>query len=75
MVVVFNPVTRKEEQKPLCDVVSTHMARRTFIGLLYKQVKDPNLIASMSGHAQNSTAFARYRAIDDEIKNEIISLL
>lgn len=75
MVVVFNPVTRKEEQKPLCDVVSTHMARRTFIGLLYKQVKDPNLIASMSGHAQNSTAFARYRAIDDEIKSEIISLL
>lgn len=75
MVVVFNPVTRKEEQKPLCEVVSTHMARRTFIGLLYKQVKDPNLIASMSGHSQNSMAFARYRAIDDEIKAEVINLL
>ena len=72
---VLNPITRKEEQKQLCEVVSTHMARRTFIGLLYKQVKDPNLIASMSGHAQNSTAFARYRAIDDEIKSEVIRLL
>lgn len=75
LVQVLNPVTRKEEQKPLCEVVSTHMARRTFIGLLYKQVKDPNLIASMSGHAPNSMAFARYRAIDDEIKNEVINLL
>ncbi len=72
---VLNPTTRKEEHKQLCDIVSTHMARRTFIGLLYKQVKDPNLIASMSGHAPNSTAFARYRAIDDEIKSEIINLL
>lgn len=75
LVQVLNPVTRKEEQKPLCEVVSTHMARRTFIGLLYKQVKDPNLIASMSGHAPNSTAFARYRNIDDEIKAEVINLL
>lgn len=71
LVQVLNPVTRKEEQKPLCEVVSTHMARRTFIGLLYKQVKDPNLIASMSGHAPNSMAFARYRAIDDEIKTRL----
>lgn len=75
LVQVLNPVTRKEEQKPLFEVVSTHMARRTFIGLLYKQVKDPNLIASMSGHAPNSMAFARYRAIDDEIKTEVINLL
>lgn len=75
LVQVFNSTTRKEEQKPLCEVVSTHMARRTFIGLLYKQVKDPNLIASMSGHSQNSTAFARYRNIDDDIKSEVINLL
>lgn len=75
LVQVFNSTTRKEEQKPLCEVVSTHMARRTFIGLLYKQVKDHNLIASMSGHSQNSTAFARYRNIDDEIKAEVINLL
>lgn len=75
LVVLLNPLTRDEEQKPLYEVASTHMARRTFIGLLYKQVKDPNIIASMSGHSQNSTAFARYRAIDDEIKSETINLL
>lgn len=75
MIIVLNPVTRKEEQIPLYDVVSTHMARRTFIGLLYKQVKDPNIIGSMSGHAPNSIAFVRYREIDDELKNEVINLL
>lgn len=75
LVVVLNPITRKEEQKPLYMVASSHMARRTFIGLLYKQIKDPNIIASMSGHVPNSTAFARYRAIDDDIKSEVIKLL
>jgi hypothetical protein len=51
------------------------MARRTFVGNLYKQVKDPNLVASMSGHAPGSKAFARYRTIDDEMKIELIGLI
>ena len=51
------------------------MARRTFIGNLYKLVKDPNLVASMSGHANGSVAFARYSAIDDDMKKELIDLI
>ena len=54
---------------------TTHTARKTFIGNLYKQVKDPNLIASMSGHSEGSRAFARYRKIDDEMKKELVNLL
>jgi integrase len=54
---------------------NTHPVRKTFIGNLYKQVKDPNLIASMSGHSEGSRAFARYRHIDDEIKKELVNLL
>lgn len=61
--------------RPLYEVASSHMARRTFIGNLYKKVKDPNLIASMSGHSENSKAFARYREIDDEIKRGLIDLI
>ena len=30
----------------------------------YKRVKDPNIVASMSGHKEGSKAFARYRVID-----------
>jgi ABC-type multidrug transport system fused ATPase/permease subunit len=66
-VIVLDPKTREDVARPLYEVASTHTARKTFIGNLYRQVKDPNLIASMSGHSEGSRAFARYRKIDDEI--------
>lgn len=75
VVTVLNPTTGDEEQQPLCEVASSHLARRTFVGNLYRQVKDPNLIGSMSGHVEGSRAFARYRAIDDEAKMETIKAL
>ena len=75
MVRTLNPKTRQDEAHPLYEVASSHTARKTFIGNLYKQVKDPNLIASMSGHSEGSRAFARYRKIDDEMKKELVSLL
>ena len=74
-VTVTDSVTGKEVQRPINEVASSHMARRTFVGNLYKQVKDPNLIASMSGHAEGSKAFNRYREIDDDLKKEVISLI
>lgn len=51
------------------------MARRTFIGNLYKEVKDPNLIGSMTGHVEGSRSFARYRDITDDTKKEVVSLI
>ena len=64
--------TQKEEQKPIYEIASSHLARRTFIGNIYKKVKDPNIIGSMSGHVEGSKAFARYRDIDDEIKLDVL---
>lgn len=75
MVTILNPATGQEEQVPINEVASSHMARRTFIGCLYHQVQDPNLIGSMSGHAEGSKAFARYRAIDESTKRAVISLI
>lgn len=75
MVTIIDPLTRKEVKKPLFSVASSHMARRTFIGNLYKQVKDPNLVSAMSGHKENSKAFSRYREIDDDIKRTLINIL
>ena len=75
MVRVLDPKTREDVARPLYEVATTHTARKTFIGNLYKQVKDPNLIASMSGHSEGSRAFARYRKIDDEMKKELVNLL
>ncbi len=74
-VTVLNSITRLGEQKPLYEVASSHIARRTFIGNLYKKVQDPNVVGSMSGHAEGSKAFARYRTIDDDIKVSIINLI
>lgn len=74
-VTVINSITGKEEQRPINEVASSHMARRTFVGNLYKKVKDPSLISSMSGHAEGSKAFNRYRVIDDEIKKEAVTLM
>ena len=57
------------------EIASSHLARRTFIGNLYKKVKDPNLVGSLSGHKEGSKAFARYRDIDEDMKKELVDLL
>ena len=62
-------------QKPLYEVATSHTARKTFVGNLYKQVPDPNLIASMSGHQDGSRAFARYRSIDDDMKRKLVEMI
>ncbi|MBD5240260.1 MAG: recombinase [Bacteroidales bacterium] len=75
MVTILNPTTGREEKRPLDEIASSHLARRTFIGNLYKKVKDPNLVGSLSGHKEGSKAFARYRDIDEDMKKELVSLL
>lgn len=75
MVTVLDQQTREEIQRPLYEVASSHMARRSFIGNIYKKVKDPNLVGALSGHKEGSKAFARYRTIDDEMKKELIGML
>lgn len=74
-VTIIDSVSGEEVKKPICEVASSHMARRTFIGNLYKKVKDPNLVGSLSGHKEGSKAFARYREIDDDIKKELVDML
>lgn len=75
IVTILNPITRKNEQHPIYEVATSYMARRDFIGNLYNKVRDPNIIASMTGHSEGSRAFMRYRTITDNIKQEIIKNL
>ena len=75
MVTTIDQRTRQNIQVPICDIASSHMARRTFIGNVYKSVKDPAIVGSMSGHKDGSKAFARYREIDMDIKRDAISAL
>lgn len=74
-VIVQDPKTREAVERPIYLVVTTHTARKTFIANLYRLVKDPNLIASMTGHALNSRAFRRYRAIEEDLKMELVTMM
>lgn len=75
IVTILDPTTRQVVRRPINEVASSHMARRTFIGNLYKQVKDPNLVGKLSGHKEGSKAFARYRDIDEDMAKELVALL
>lgn len=72
MVNVRNSLTGENEMRMICDVASSHMARRTFVGNAYKQVKDPSIVGKMSGHVEGSKAFSRYRDIDDDTLTDVI---
>ena len=72
--VVTDPTTRSEVRMPISECASSHMARRIFCGNLYKRVKDPDIVASMSGHKEGSKAFARYREIDKDIKRDALKV-
>jgi len=69
---VLDPLTQCERQRPIHEIAGSHLARRTFIGNLYRTAKDPCLVGALSGHKDGSIAFARYRSIDDGIKRELI---
>lgn len=74
-VVILDPLTRESVIRPLNEIASSHLARRCFVGNLYKQVKDPNLAGALSGHKEGSKAFARYREIDEDMKHELVKML
>ena len=68
----LNPLTRQEERVSIADIASSHMARRTFIGILHRKVKN-EVIGSMSGHSTNSKAFSRYYHIEDDTKRDAVN--
>lgn len=74
-VTVRNPLTGENELRPINEVASSHLARRTFVGNAYKVVQDPNIIGKMSGHVEGSKAFARYRNIENDTLRNVIDKL
>jgi integrase len=74
-VVICDPLTRENVIRPINEVASSHLARRCFVGNMYKKAKDQNLVSALSGHKQNSKAFARYREIDEDMRNDLVKML
>ncbi|MEG2164064.1 MAG: phage integrase SAM-like domain-containing protein [Bacteroidales bacterium] len=73
-ITILNSKTRASEIKPLCDIISSHAGRRTFVGLLYEANVKDSIISSMSGHAEGSKAFLRYRKVTRDLKNDAINI-
>ena len=71
---ILDPVTRKQEIKKLSEIAHSHMARKTFVGILFKNTKN-EVIASMSGHSQGSKAFRRYYGITQDAREDAIKKL
>jgi site-specific recombinase XerD len=74
-VIVLDPYTREGVYKELHEVASSHMARRTLVGNLYKKYKNQDLVSSISGHKEGSRAFTRYRDIDIDMKTDLVESL
>lgn len=74
-VIIPDKKTRKSKQVRICDIVSTHMARRVFIGGLFKKGVKDSVISSMSGHIIGSKAFTRYFHVDNDDQKEAIRLI
>jgi len=74
-VVIRDPLTSENVIRPINEVASSHLARRCFVGNMYKKVKDQNLVAALSGHVEGSRAFARYREIDEDMRKELVSMI
>ena len=75
LVTELDTITRTEKKVPINEIASSHMARRTFIGNIYKLVKGPNLVSALTGHVEGSRAFSRYRTIDIDMKKDLVKIL
>lgn len=74
-VTIVDPKTRQSKQVSIATIASSHMARRVFVGSLYSKGVKNEIIASMSGHVENSKAFSRYYNITKVDQEKAISLI
>jgi len=75
LVTIPDKKTRESKQVRICEIASSHMARRVFIGGLIKKGALIPVIASMSGHSKNSQAFNRYFSIDTDDRKTAMNLI
>lgn len=63
-----DPKTGISRPRPIYEVASSHLARRTFTQIAYAATGDKRLTASLTGHSENSRAFNRYSEVTRDMK-------
>ena len=74
-VTILDAATQTPKQVRICDVASSHMARKTFCGTMFNEGVDSSIICAMSGHTEGSKAFARYHNVDMSLMRTAINRL
>ncbi len=64
---------RIETIQPLHKVITSHMARKTFVSYMFRKGVDSELIRSISNH-KSISSFARYNNIDDSHKADAMHI-
>lgn len=72
-VTILDAATQTPKQVRICDVASSHMARKTFCGTMFNEGVDSSIICAMSGHVEGSAAFARYHNVDMNLMRTAIN--
>ena len=69
-----DPKTGTTRPRPIYEIASSHLARRTFTQMAYARTGDRRLTASMTGHSENSRAFSRYSEVTRDMKRRALGL-
>lgn len=72
LVITINSCTGHPEQKPLCEIASSHTARKTFISCVLNKTRSEYMTASMTDHVDGSKAFSRYTSVQIGTLKDII---
>ena len=72
-VTILDTATQTPKQVRICDVASSHMARKTFCGTMFNEGVDSSIICAMSVHTEGSKAFARYHNVDMSLMRTAIN--
>lgn len=74
-VVIVDSESRESKNVPLCDISTSHLARRTFTQHVFSATKSERIAAELTGHKENSTAMKRYTKLDDSMRKDVIGLI
>lgn len=72
-VIQYNREKGIEEISELCELATSHLARRTFVDILCQAGEPIHVVASMSGHSENSKAFDRYRRRPEQLQKVAVN--
>ncbi len=71
LIPVLDPDTGTRSYKRMCDIVTSHTARKTFISCVLNTTKSDVITASMTGH-QDMSVFRRYTDIRQDTLKDVI---